>query len=330
MLTRQRLAPDKSHLRALMIASCFVAGIPNAGSADLSPPEIMAASKAAMAKPMRYRVISGGNETVVYQKTLPDGSLASLSDVSTPFKKINIIYGSKSYELYLDRHVAIDTSFMYAAAKRQASSISASLGNKPAESSTLLNVVQRDGKDCFEIESALTQESLAAFLKALPPEARAMMPSKYRYTIEKQTYLMVQLDVLSATGSSLSHVVFKDLSPQPNMSDDLFMVPPGLEIKTPQTMREYTSLVVALASPGQLASPLIEFQPPPLVMTALVPPPPKLLAVVAMGRGALVGKSTDKSLSPLRNGRSLTLILLNVAALFVIVAALAIRRWRAK
>ncbi|MGH7136674.1 MAG: hypothetical protein ACREHD_13105 [Pirellulales bacterium] len=44
-----------------------------------------------MSGPLRYRVITGGVEMVVYQKPLPDGSLASLTDTEAPFKKTIIV-----------------------------------------------------------------------------------------------------------------------------------------------------------------------------------------------------------------------------------------------
>ncbi len=208
---------------------------------------------------MQFRILTGGTETILYQKTLPDGSMASLSETTAPIKRIRITYGDKSYELYLEHRVAIDTQFVYQGARSQAASILSMLGGKAAESSKILGTVQRDGKECYEIESTLLPDVVASLVKAAPPETKNMMPAKFRYVIEKNTNLMVEMETVSQNGSPLSKVEYKDVTLRSDLSDDLFLLPPGLELKTPKSLEEYMTLVVDMMSP-KVSKPTL--QPP--------------------------------------------------------------------
>ena len=139
MRTHGRFSSANMFCAALASALFAVTIFPQEVAAEPSAAEILVASKVAMSRPLKYRLISGGVETVVYQKMLPDGSMAILSDTSSQrIKKINIHYGDKNYELYLDHHVAIDMHFVYQELKSQAALVSSMLGGKAAESSKLL------------------------------------------------------------------------------------------------------------------------------------------------------------------------------------------------
>lgn len=256
MTTHKRFPSADMVFTVLAIALFSVTVVPHdAVAAEPSAAEILAESKAAMTQPMQYHLLTSGVEAVVYQKKLPDGSMASLSDTSSPIKKISITYGDKSYELYLEHRVAIDTRFKYQAARSQATSILSMLGGKPAESSKIIGTVNHGGKDCYEIESTLASDVVAALVKAAPPTVRSMMPAKFRYVIEKDTHLMVETEVISQQRSSISKVEFKDIKLRPDLSDDFFQLPPGLEVKKPKSMGEYMSLVVDMVRPKIAAIP---------------------------------------------------------------------------
>ena len=64
----------------LAVIVCLMVSLVRILQADeLSAEDIMAKSRAAMSQPLRYtRVSENGTEMVVYQKTLPNGSVATL------------------------------------------------------------------------------------------------------------------------------------------------------------------------------------------------------------------------------------------------------------
>src|SRR5439155_22909887 len=161
--------------------------------------------------------------------------------------------------------------FMYQAAKGQAVSISSLLGGKAAESAKIAGTVSRAGKECFEIESTLAPEAVAALAKASTPEAKPMLPAGFRYVIDKQSYLMVEMATISRTGSVLSKSEFKDITPQPDLLDSFFLLPVGLDVKQPRSIGEYMSLVSDLQR-SQLA-PMAPAPLAPAPMRAAAPPP---------------------------------------------------------
>lgn len=266
MRTHEKYSSANMLCMALAIAFYSVMVFPQDAAAEPSAAEIMAKSQAAMSQPLKFRQIAGDVEMVVYQKPLPDGSLAILMDMSSPIKKTDIIYGDKSYELYLEHRVAFDTQFMFQSAKSKAASAASLLGDKATQFFNLVGTVQRDGKDCYEIESTLTPDMLAALAKVLPPGSMDMVPAMYRYVIEKDTYLMVEQETISRNGSSLSKVEFRDIKPQPDLSDDFFQLPPGLEVNKPKSMAEYMTLLGDMLAPKASIVTARRLEPPPLVM----------------------------------------------------------------
>jgi hypothetical protein len=213
--------------------------------ADQRAVEILAASKAAMSKPLKYRVAAGGVEMTVYQKELPNGRLASLSETAMPAKKLNITYDDKCYEVYLEQRIAIDMQHILGAARTQAATIASQLGPKAAESPRITKEVTRNGKSCFEIESMVSPDVVAALAKSL--SSREAAPAAFRYTIEKDTYFMVEMMVMSRDGSLLSKTEVKDVRAQPGLSDEFFQLPSGLEVRQPKSLAEYFDVIRSIS-----------------------------------------------------------------------------------
>jgi hypothetical protein len=319
--TRQKLSFADVFCTALAIASFSVAVFSEASAAEPSAAEIMAASKAAMSQPLKYRIVASGVEMVVYQKTLPDGSVASLTDLSSPVKRTSIVYGDKSYELYLEHRVAIDTRFMLGAAKSQAASISSMLGTKAAGSSKLLGTVQRDGRDCYQIESALTPDVVASLAKAAPSQAQGVIPAKFRYVIDKSTHFIVEQETLLQDGSPLSKAELRDVTPQPDLSDDFFQLPPGLEVKTPKSMNEYMSIVDEMLFPKMPPVTAEPFDPPPAVLPPKPPVPPRPARKPTPG----ANPGDQIELEPMATGRVVVLVLSGVVFVVLLAAAVFLR-----
>ena len=231
-----------SWLKSLLALALFsVTALPQEAAGEPSAAEIMAASKAAMSKPLKFRIIMNGIEMVVYQKMLPDGSVASVADISSPIKKTIITYGDKCYELYLDRHLAIDMGFAYKTIKNQTGSIVSLLGGKEAASPRLIGTTELDGKECYQIESVITPDGATSIAKVLPTGINGAMPTKFRHLIEKNTYLMVEQEIIMQDGSS-TKTEFRDVKPQPDLSDDFFQLPSGFDVKTPKSVTDYVML----------------------------------------------------------------------------------------
>ncbi len=275
--------------------------------------DILTRSNAAMTAPLKYRLITNGGEMVTYQKMLPDGSMASLSEMITPIKKILINRGAEHYEVYLDRKIAVDARAIYQGPTDQAAAISAKLGGKPSNASKIAGSVQHDGVDCHVIESTLATGVLEALAKAAPAAVANMIPAMTRQVIDKKTYLPVSNETLSSKGVSIGKTEFRDFTPQPELTDDFFLLPPGLEVKSPKSMKEYMDISLALLVP-KLDGVVLGTRPSPRsmppVQNEVVAPPMKLPdALVSATPVEPTLTSQEQGPGPLRRITILVLVL---------------------
>lgn len=222
---------------------------PSNAFADPSAEEIMAASNDAMSKPIRFESAFGDVRMVVYQKSLPDGSLASLSEFKGPIDKIDIEYGDKSYDLFPSLRLAIDKHLILQQTLQQARSIASQLKGGAAEPPRLVGTVTYQGKECYELELLSKPSAVAAFARAFPDVSGGSLPVKTRLLIEKETYLMVLRETRAADGALQSRLEYKEITSQPDLTDEFFQLPAGIEIKTPTSLAEYVSIMTDAVSP---------------------------------------------------------------------------------
>jgi hypothetical protein len=214
----------------------------NLQAQEPSAEEIKAKSQQAMSQPLRYTIVCNGVEMLVYQKALSDGSIAMLTDIQSPIKKTTIKYGEKHYDLYLEQQVAIDMSGIMQNLNHQFSSFFSDQNNKIAKDTIeSVKVVSLDGKECYEI--------LSATAEAFPSEIPDKPSIKSRLLIDKEYFLMREQEIFAKDGSTSSKLSYKDIQPQPNLTDDFFQLPPDLKILSPKSMKEYTHVVMELFAP---------------------------------------------------------------------------------
>jgi hypothetical protein len=210
----------------------------------------LAKSKAAMSQPLRYTEISkSGRETVVYQKTLPNGSIAVLmSDPAT--KRIDIIYDKTFYKIRLEHQIAIDMTYMSGGANDQTDSLFSDLEDTtPRKSYELVGIVRYNDTDWYEILEIISPVLRAAMLERLPENIRSKIRAKSRILIDKETYLKQAEEDLTEEGTIISKTEYKDYCPQPDLSDDFFQLPPGLEVLTPRSSKEYVAILMDRRTP---------------------------------------------------------------------------------
>lgn len=230
---------------------CVVMAIAWAFGASSSPPvmaqysaeEILNKSKEAMKPPIQYRIRTSGIDAKVYQKIMPDGTLASRTETEVPFPKISLVLGNDSYDAFPSHGIALDTRFMLQKGKAQASTIASAIEGQPANSAKIIGMVVRDGRECYQVETTISPSVIAAFSKTLPENARKMLPSGNRFIIDKETFLMVEVETLSGTSSSTNKQEYKDIVLNPAFSNELFLLPVGLDVQKPNSIMEYSAVV---------------------------------------------------------------------------------------
>jgi hypothetical protein len=213
---------------------------------------------------------------LVSQKLLPDGTLASRTETRSPIEKISVVVGDESYDIYPDQGVAVDTQFMRNSAQSQAATLSAALGVRAAHSAILKGTVRRGGKLCFEIETTYSPQVTALVGKTLSDKARKLLPKGNRFYIDKDTYVLVEMEVISQTGALIAKMEYKDITPHPDLPDELFLPPDGLEVRKPQSLKEYADLVAELRKPLLTALPAAPDLQGPREITPPLPPPARL------------------------------------------------------
>ncbi|MDR1384167.1 MAG: hypothetical protein LBJ67_10030 [Planctomycetaceae bacterium] len=175
------------------------------------------------------------------------------------------------------------------------------LKNNVKKKTVLLRVVRFHDRDCYEIETTLLPESFANLLKALPQNMKQYFPVKERLLIDKQTYLTQKQESFSANGDSLTKIEFQEIAYQSDMTEDIFQIPQGFEIKTPNGIKEYISelqkMMPEIIEPQyEKVSPSFYYQVPERVIVAppkrFTEPPPR------KGRGEKYMPQSPSSLLP--------------------------------
>lgn len=223
----------------------------NLQAQDLSAEEIIAKSQHAMGQPLRYTITSGdGVEMLVYQKALPDGSMAMLTDTQSPINKTTIKYGEKHYDLYLEQQVAIDMSGVLLGVKNQYSSILSNRNSKPTQYTLEgVKIERHNEKECYEVFSIMDQETKETFLAKMPADFRRKFPVKSRLLIDKENYFLHIRETFAEDGSTISRLVYKDIQHQPDLTDDFFQLPPDLEILSPESVKDHVRMTNELLKP---------------------------------------------------------------------------------
>jgi hypothetical protein len=239
---------------------------------ELTAEEILAKSEAAMNQPLSYKIIVPDvMEMIVYRKRLPDGSFATLHDIKpeksislpNPIRKTTIHYGKKYYDLYFEDRIAIDMGFRYQSqrSKENIIDIIPTANHQLIRNYKPVELILYGGSSCYKIESESTNVPIRMNDENIEPQiTKPIQLKRERCIINKETFFFCVFETISSDGTSLTKFEFKDMTPQPDLSDDFFQLPADFDVKVPTTEKEHSSILS-----GIIRAKL----PPP-------PPPPEL------------------------------------------------------
>ena len=236
-------------IKSVLFSLALVTGaVVNSALATPTAEEIMEKSGQAMRVPAHYRIVNQGIEMSIYQKPLPDGSLAMLTDISAPIKKTTIKYGEKSYDLYLDKKIAVDTHVLFAGAENLPEFAQLLAAAKDMKTGLILNrTFTYGGRECYEIEQAV--QSPASMLASLPAAIARRIPVKNRLVIDTETFLIHEMEMIASDGNSISKIQYLDFEPMHDLTDEIFQLPEGFEVLSPQSIKEYSNIIMDLSHP---------------------------------------------------------------------------------
>ncbi len=263
----------------LAISWAFMTALSQAADAPMSADDILKKSQEAMKPPIQYRLHTAETDMLVSQKIMPDGTIACRTESKLPLEKISVMLGEDSFDAYPTLGIAIDTKFMFHGAKTQAAAIAATLQPGTTSSAKIKGMVTRAGRECYEIETTVPAEAIAAFSQLLPENARKMLPTGNRFVIDQETFLMVETATISYAGQPTMMTEFKDIVLNANLSDEIFLLPVGMEVQKPKSIREYSAIVAKIHHAEARAKYPIAPRSPPLVRVPQILPtdrPPPL------------------------------------------------------
>lgn len=176
--------------------------------------------------------------------------------------------GKESYDAFPTHGIAIDTQFMLQGAQTQVSTVASVLKGLDTNSAKITQMVKHDGRECYEIVSTISPDVIAALGKTLTANVRKMLPAGNRFVIDKETFLMVEMVTLSEANTPIMKMEYKDIVVKPNLQDELFLLPVGLDVQKPKSMTEYAAILSEiLQSKVQVPQPntetLSEYVPKP-------------------------------------------------------------------
>ncbi len=158
--------------------------------------------------------------------------------------------------------------------KDQAGVAAKVISTNPVKTASIKGEVNRNGKPCIEIETRVSPQSLAAFRSVFSADIFNAMSGLHRYVIEKDSRLMVEFEILSGSGLSVTTSEYKDIAPNATLSDELFLLPTGLDVQVPKSVVEYSAIMAELVASSFRQSPR-PFQPidpdPPALPVGEVP-----------------------------------------------------------
>jgi hypothetical protein len=217
-------------------------------SDDPAANEIMELSSKAMAPPIQYTMESGGSCVLISQKVLADGSTVSRTDSEIPVKKYSLRLPGNTFDIYPNHGVLIDLEFMSdhsKAIKDQTQKAVTAFGDVDRETTSLVGMINESGKECFEIETRINHGFQQAISHMFGADI-SLVPARQRFLIAKDTYELIATEQISASGDLISRSAFSKFVHAPDLADEMFLPPDGMEVQKPKSMEEYLGAIKLL------------------------------------------------------------------------------------
>jgi hypothetical protein len=244
---RQLAAPTgRSLVFPLVALTLFCApSTPSQQQASIpSAAEILMRSTTALGPMVKYRILTGTGESIVYQKTLNNGSVESRVETLTPVNQVMILHVRDLYQLYPDQRLAIDLRFVQPLA--QIAILNPPAGNM-GRMASLKGIIDQGGKRLYQIEELISAGMNAEIVKILPPGVSKDLPERLIFLIDTKTFWPAELDIVYAASTTKMQVV--GIEKQVNLPDQMFAPPPNFVIQRPASTEEYVKIIAGIVAP---------------------------------------------------------------------------------
>src|SRR6185436_5770279 len=101
----------------------------------------------------------------------------------------------------------------------------------------------------MEYPSSVSAAILQSLPKDLQVEAQKAVPREARTFINQKSFFIVETEVVSLAGSTISKMEYRGIERPSSLRDDLFLPPDGLELLKPQSLKDYTAILMSRIMP---------------------------------------------------------------------------------
>jgi len=238
-------------LAAMIVAALSLsifAGVDPAASAE--PPtarEVLERAREAMTPPVQFRIRVDGVESTVSQKEIGEQGLAVRTETVAPgFEQTVLVFDGDMYKWTASNKKGYRlTGFLGAMlAKAQ----SAAKGAAPADGKASVGATVSfkdpttiDEEECWVVEEILPSGIIDTMLKTLG--FSGPIPRGTRSAIGKQSGRLVETTQLWRNDDGPETVTrYSDITPNAELSNDLFLPPDGVDFKTVGSLQEYARM----------------------------------------------------------------------------------------
>jgi hypothetical protein len=217
--------------------------------------EIYDQSQKAMGPPIKYNISTAGIEATVFKKQLPDGVLAIRTEMHSPVERVSLALDEKTYDIYPQKNVVVDTQFMGLAARKQAESVLQGLGGAAPGNLTVVGGAEEGRSNRITLESSITSIAANALLKALPVAVQERVPVKTHMVIDATSYDLLETLQYSSSGQLVARSVITEINRSDEIPNDLFLLPDAETILSPKSASEYASIIMQQLPPRKTGIP---------------------------------------------------------------------------
>ena len=220
----------------------------------LDASEILGRAREIMKPPVQYRIETSGIESVISQKELGEQGIAIRSETVAPgFEQITLMIDGDILKWSMATKKGYRLKGLLGAMIRQGQALASGAGTPSLEQKTvpagmtltLQEPTTLDGEECYVIDEILPGGILDTVLSTL--SVAGPIPKGTRSAISKKTGRLMETTQLWRKDDGPESVIrYRDITPNAELSTELFLPPDDIEFKTVGSLEEYHALEIEL------------------------------------------------------------------------------------
>jgi hypothetical protein len=236
---------------AMIVAALSLSIFTRAEAADSTEPptasEVLERAREAMTPPVQFRIRVDGVESTVSQKEIGEQGLAVRTETVAPgFEQTVLVFDGDMYKWTTSNKKGYRlTGFLgrMLAQAQSAAKGAAPADGKPSPGATVSfkDPTTIDGEECWVVEEILPSGIIDSMLATLG--VAGLIPRGTRSAVGKQSGRLVETTQLWRNDDGPENVTrYSDITPNAELSNDLFLPPDDVMFKTVSSIEEYAKL----------------------------------------------------------------------------------------